>query len=82
MLFLTVSFTLTAQNKKNVKSIDVVFKKERLIEVAFLSIKPDKQQQLKESYFIQVMPIVMEYGMKPFAKMEYNIHIPSLSILK
>ncbi len=54
---------------KNVASIDVHFKKDKLIEVAFVSVKPGKQQQLMESYFKRVMPIAREYGMRPLARM-------------
>ncbi len=56
--------------KEKTKSIDVLFKKSKLIEVAFLSVRPDKQKQLKESYFKKVFPIAKEYGLKPLAKIK------------
>ena len=46
----------------------VLFKKGKLIEVAFLSVKEGMGKQLKEEYFPQVMPIVTEYGGKPLMK--------------
>lgn len=46
----------------------VIFKKGKLIEVAFLSIKEGMGKQLKEDYFPKVMPIVTEYGGKPLMK--------------
>jgi uncharacterized protein (DUF1330 family) len=47
---------------------EVVFKKGKLIEVAFLSIKKGREKQLTENYFPKVMPIVLEYGGKPLMK--------------
>ncbi len=47
---------------------EVVFKKGKLIEVAFLSVKEGKGPQLKGEYFPKVMPIVIEYGGKPLMK--------------
>jgi len=51
-------------------AVMVNFKAGTLIEVAFLSVNPEKQQQLKENYFKKVMPIAKEYGMKPLAKVQ------------
>ena len=51
-------------------SVDVLFKKDKLIEVAFLSVKPDQQKALQESYFKKVFPIAQEYGLKPLAKIQ------------
>ena len=48
---------------------EVIFKKGKLIEVAFLSVKEGMGKQLKEEYFPKVMPIVTEYGGKPLMKM-------------
>ena len=47
---------------------EVVFKKGKLIEVAFLSVKKGMKKQLQEDYFPKVMPIVKEYGGKPLMK--------------
>jgi len=47
---------------------EVIFKKGKLIEVAYLSIKEGMGKQLKEEYFPKVMPIVTEYGGKPLMK--------------
>lgn len=47
---------------------EIVFKKGKLIEVAFLSVKEGMGKQLKEDYFPKVMPIVAEYGGKPLMK--------------
>lgn len=41
------------------------FKAGTLIEVAFMSVKEGKQKELNEGYFEKVMPIAMEYGLKP-----------------
>jgi uncharacterized protein (DUF1330 family) len=42
-----------------------LFQKGKLIEVAFMSVKEGKQQQLNEKYFANVMPIAAEYGLRP-----------------
>ena len=52
----------------SVETDDVIFKKGKLIEVAFLSVKEGMGKQLKEDYFPKVMPIVTEYGGKPLMK--------------
>ncbi|MFI5137818.1 MAG: hypothetical protein ACHQIM_08315 [Sphingobacteriales bacterium] len=41
------------------------FKAGTLIEVAFMSVKEGKMKQLNGEYFAKVMPIAMEYGLKP-----------------
>lgn len=46
--------------------IAVDFQRDKLIEVALLSVEPGKEEQLNE-YFAQVMPIAAEYGMRPLA---------------
>ncbi len=46
-------------------SSSVQFKSGTLIEVAFMSVKPGKEKELNEEYFAKVMPIAMEYGLKP-----------------
>jgi len=43
----------------------VNFKAGTQIEVAFLSVKPGKEEQLNAEYFAKVMPIAGEYGMRP-----------------
>lgn len=66
---MALSFTTRAQDQKeNTESIDVLFKKEKLIEVAFLSVKEGMGKQLQDDYFPKVMPIVKEYGGKPLMK--------------
>lgn len=76
MIFAATTFfsgCLYAQNHDMGHSTkDVVFKEGKLIEVAFLSVKPGKHKNLKEHYFKKVMPIAQEYGMKPLAKMKVN----------
>lgn len=57
--------TFAQSHKENIKPTAVIFKKEKLIEVAFLSVKEGMGNQLKEDYFPKVMPIVNEYGGKP-----------------
>jgi len=54
--------------EQSTKINEVVFKKGKLIEVAFLSVKEGMSKQLKEDYFPKVMPIVAEYGGKPLMK--------------
>ena len=56
----------TVESSAEIK--EVIFKKGKLIEVAFLSIKEGMGKQLKEDYFPKVMPIVTEYGGKPLMK--------------
>lgn len=41
------------------------FKSGTLIEVAFMSVMPGMEKDLNEEYFAKVMPIAMEYGLKP-----------------
>ena len=48
-------------------TVEVNFKAGKLIEVAFLSVKPGKKNQLNAEYFAKVMPIAAEYGMRPLA---------------
>lgn len=74
LLILVVAITtMTMKTSKKIepepKSVEVTFKKDKLIEVAFLSIDANKQQQLNEEYFKKVMPIAKEYGMRPLAQM-------------
>ena len=74
LLILVVAITAIAMktNRKvepEPKSVEVIFRKDKLIEVAFLSVDPNKKQRLNEDYFKQVMPIAKEYGMRPLAKM-------------
>lgn len=72
ILVVTISSMAMTKNKNvesKLKSIEVTFKKDKLIEVAFLSVDQSKKQQLQEEYFKKVMPIAKEYGMKPLAKM-------------
>ena len=71
LLVLVSTFSLSATNNTGKSgTLDVVFKKDKLIEVAFISVEDGKQQQLNEKYFKQVMPIAKEYGMRPLAKMK------------
>ncbi len=65
----SIAMALNVIETTNNSSVEVVFKKDRLIEVAFLSVNPEKQSLLQEEYFKKVMPIAREYGMKPLAKM-------------
>ena len=46
-------------------AVTVNFKAGKLIEVAFLSVKSGKEDQLNAEYFAKVMPIAGEYGMRP-----------------
>ncbi len=61
---------VSAKKEASAKRLQISFRKNKLIEVAFLSIKEGKQQQLSEEYFAQVMPIAQEYGMKPLGKIK------------
>lgn len=47
-----------------VDPVKVTFKKGKLIEVAFMSVKKGKQPQLNE-YFRKVMPLATKYGIRP-----------------
>lgn len=57
--------TITKKNQNSQKPVFAHFKKGKLIEVAFMSIKKGKEKQLKQDYFAKVMPIAMEYGLRP-----------------
>lgn len=50
-----------------VQTLDVTFSQGKLIEVGLYSIKDGMEAQVKEDYFPKVMPIAMEYGLKPIA---------------
>ncbi len=65
----SIAMALNTYLSSPITSIEVEFKKDKLIEVAFLSVDPSKQKQLQDEYFKKVMPIAKEYGMKPLAKM-------------
>lgn len=58
--------------KESAYSSSVQFKAGTLIEVAFMSVKEGKQKQLNEEYFAKVMPIAMEYGLKPLMIVAVN----------
>ncbi|MBL4708818.1 MAG: DUF1330 domain-containing protein [Flavobacteriales bacterium] len=64
----TISTSIEAPEEIHVETNEVLFKKGKLIEVAFLSIKEGMGKQLKEDYFPKVMPIVTEYGGKALMK--------------
>ncbi|OJJ16174.1 hypothetical protein BKI52_36010 [marine bacterium AO1-C] len=53
-----------AQKAKNqeVKTGEIVFKKDKLIEVALLTVKPGKEKQFNEDYFKKAFPIGVPYG--------------------
>lgn len=55
----------TAKSTKVSTTASAQFKAGTLIEVAFMSVKEGKQKQLTEEYFAKVMPIAIEYGLKP-----------------
>ncbi|MFQ5640421.1 MAG: DUF1330 domain-containing protein [bacterium] len=69
-------------------AVDVSFKAGKLIEVAFLSVKPGKENQLNADYFAKVMPIAAEYGMRPLATFgvtdvaEGNTHVQMIGFFE
>ena len=69
-------------------AVEVNFKAGKLIEVAFLSVKPGKENQLNAEYFAKVMPIAAEYGMRPLATFgvtdvaEGNTHVQMVSFFE
>ncbi len=66
--FIASSATTGAEPAANAPAgIAVDFRQGRLIEVALMSVKPGKEEQLTSEYFAQVMPITAEYGMRPLA---------------
>ena len=62
MLLVLSSVIINAQ-----KTADITFKADKLIEVALLSVKAGKEQQLNGDYFPKVMPVAQPYGAKPIA---------------
>ena len=82
-LLLTIHLTLTTgwadgdeTKSASTRTKTVQFRQGTLIEVAFLSVKEGKQQQLNEEYFAKVMPIATEYGMKPLVSLAV-INVPN-----
>ena len=59
-------------NEVEAKTQEVIFKKNKLIEVAFISVAEGKEKQLNEGYFPKVFPIAQEYGLKPLAKIKVD----------
>ncbi|MEM9327732.1 MAG: hypothetical protein AAGA85_18835 [Bacteroidota bacterium] len=47
---------------QEVSTGEIVFKKDKLIEVALLTIKPGKEEQFSQDYFEKAWPIGMKYG--------------------
>ncbi len=62
IIFIAVLFStsLLAQ-----KSQTITFTKDKLVEVALLSVKEGKENQFFQDYFSQVMPVATPYGAKP-----------------
>lgn len=50
------------QETKEVKTGEITFKKDKLIEVALLTVKPGKESQFNEEYFSQAFPLGVPYG--------------------
>ena len=48
--------------EQEVKEGEIVFKKDKLIEVALLTIKPGMEEQFNQDYFSQAFPIGTKYG--------------------
>lgn len=67
MFILGISLQASAQSSSTANSVEATFKKDKFIEVAFLSVKPDKAASLQNEYFKNVFPIAQEYGLKSLA---------------
>ncbi|MEO0734174.1 MAG: DUF1330 domain-containing protein, partial [Bacteroidota bacterium] len=65
LLVLFVGTSVRAQMAP--KSAEVTFAKDKLIEVALLSVQEGKQQQFMGDYFSKVMPVALPYGARPIA---------------
>ena len=57
MFVILIPFIGCTQNK----GTEIVFKKDKLIEVALLTIKPGKEKQFSEDYFSKAFPIGKPY---------------------
>lgn len=57
----------TNVQKGEVKTAEITFKADKLIEVALLSVQKGKENQFMQEYFSQVMPVALPYGAKPIA---------------
>jgi len=76
-LFLVLTLTLLAapgfaENQDKSKAATIEFKKDSMIEIAYLTIKKGKEKELNDRYFTNVMPIAQEYGLKPLGKFKIN----------
>ena len=47
-----------------VKTQTIIFKKDKIYELAFADVKPEKMNQLNNQYFPKAMPLIMKYGGK------------------
>ncbi len=54
-----------ARSAADAKQASVTFRAGTVIEVAYISITPGKEQQLFGDYFPKALPIAMKYGAKP-----------------
>ncbi|NJO01036.1 MAG: hypothetical protein HC880_04470 [Bacteroidia bacterium] len=55
------------------RNLEIVLQKDKVYEIAFASIKPDKKEQLFEEYFPKAGPIVGEYGGKVLLRLRYRL---------
>ena len=71
LVIVTLSQTVLAQGRQHaqtqpeVRQTQITFRQGKLIEAAFIKITPGMESQLNEEYFSKVMPLAMEFGMKP-----------------
>ncbi|NQZ76444.1 MAG: hypothetical protein HRT61_10090 [Ekhidna sp.] len=65
--------TTSEESSLEVKTGEITFKKDKLIEVALLTVKPGKEEQFSKDYFEKAFPIGTPYGAR---------HIGSFAITK
>lgn len=51
-------------HSKVLKELNVEFRSDRLIEVAFWKVKPGKDKEINERYFSKAFPLAQKYGLK------------------
>ena len=54
-------------NKMSYKTSDITFRKDKIYEVAYITIKEGQEKVLSEEYFPKAFPIAAEYGVKKLA---------------
>ena len=63
--FAAIALVIFASSIACAKDGKLTFNRDRMIEVAFLKVKPGQEARLSKEYFPKVIPIAKEYGIRP-----------------